>query len=108
MDKNDKIAAFIGFALKAGGCVLGSEAVARCRKKIFVLLLARNAAPNTAKDILLKAERLKIPLIVPRNADLSDLVHKQNCKTAGITHKELANSILENLNENYTLSGGVN
>lgn len=104
MKETDKIATFIGFAQKARGCVTGSESVKK-NKKILVLFLSRDAGPNTAKDILAKARHEKIPIIVPQHADLADLVHKEKCKTAGITHKELAKGILDSLqnNENYKL-----
>jgi ribosomal protein L7Ae-like RNA K-turn-binding protein len=108
LKENDKIATYIGFAIKSGGCLLGNEQVVRSKKRLFILFLSRDASMNTKKEIVSRAEKHNIPLIIPQNIDLQFLVHKENCKTAAVTHKELAQSILKSIkeNENYTLIGG--
>lgn len=105
MAEKDRVAAYIGFARKCGGCAVGAEAVARTRKKIYILFLSRDASANAQKEVEAFAKKRGIPVAVPRHMDLSELVHKPNCKTAGITHKELSAAIIESLskNENYTI-----
>jgi hypothetical protein len=82
---------------------LGSDSVSRGKKKIHIIFLCRQASENCKKDAVSYAKKYKCPLVTPKNADLADLVGKTNCKIAAICHSGLSKSILENIDENYTI-----
>lgn len=106
MQNKSKVETFIGFAVKKRAVVTGSDGVSRL-KRAFVLLVCRSGSQNAKKQAINAGARLKCPLIecaIP----LEDILGKQNCKIAAITDKALADAILNNLNENFSVvSGGI-
>ena len=87
---NDKTAALIGFAIKAGKVVFGTDAVLRYRKKMPLIVLCHTLADNAAGKITRYAER-------------STLTHRQGCKAIAITDKQMSEAILKSMNGTYRL-----
>ena len=92
----DKISTYIGFAIKSGNFLRGTDAVKMYKKRIFLIILCKNAAFNTQKDITDFASYRKIPLIITTDFTLEEITGKENCKVIGIIDKNLAQAIIQN------------
>ena len=105
---NTRIETFIGFCVKAGKITLGSGAIDTVRRGVFVLIVSADAAKNTQKLALKYKNRFDCPLIVCKSG-LERAVNKPGCKIASVRYKNLADSILESLDDNYEYyDGGKN
>ncbi|MFR6640555.1 MAG: hypothetical protein ACLUSP_03820 [Christensenellales bacterium] len=85
---NDKTAALIGFAIKAGKVVFGTDAVLRYRKKMPLIVLCHTLADNAAGKITRYAERSTV--VVSEQNDVASLTHRQGCKAIAITDKQMS------------------
>ncbi len=90
MDRN-KLAAYFGFAKRAGKLSLGVNAVA-AQKRVFLLAADEGASPNTKKEIEKLRARFSCPLI--RTEELGALVAKEGCRIAAVRDEALAKAIL--------------
>lgn len=99
--ERSKIETYVGFALRAGKCRCGTNAVATL-KRAYVLLLCASASENTAKEAAKLAKKLNCRAVLCKGMPLERLTHRENCKVAAITDRSLAGAILENLDEQFT------
>jgi len=90
-----KIETYIGFAIKSGKLKKGMNVIENTRG-IELLILCASASDNTKKQTKNLSVKLKKPLIIS-NKLLSEILGKENCKTAAVTDKNLAKAILENV-----------
>lgn len=98
---NDKTAALIGFAIKAGKVVFGTDAVLRYRKKMPLIVLCYTLADNAVGKITRYAERSTV--VVSEQNDVASLTHRQGCKAIAITDKQMSEAILKSMNGTYRL-----
>jgi len=93
LDKQ-KLQSYLGFALRAGLCAKGSEAVLLNirNQKADVVLLDRDAAYNTKKQIANACHTYNVRLIEV-DEDLLFHVTKQNFKTLAIKASPLSEQI---------------
>lgn len=98
---NSKIGSFIGFAIKAKDIVFGLYSIENYKKKIHLLIVCESSKKNTIKNAVNFKNKFNAPLITTKGILLEDVVFKKNCKIIAITNKNLADAILNNLNENY-------
>lgn len=89
----------MGFALRKKCVVKGFNAVSYA-KGVKLLLLCSSASENAKKEARSLAVRLHCPLLEVKPL-LAELVHKENCKLAAITDRDLARAISENTDENF-------
>lgn len=106
MTNRSKIETFIGFAIKARAFVVGGNAIATV-KKAYLLLLCASASDNTKKLAQKYCKKLHCDLLLTHKP-LEDLCGKENCKIAVITDKNLANAVLMNKDENFSVYSGGN
>ena len=92
MEKN-KIATYLGFAIKSGAIVYGADNVEICKKKLFVVLIEESINRTSFKRVSERCERYAIELIVLNN-ELGTLVNKDKCKCVAVTDKNLASAII--------------
>lgn len=105
-EKRSKVETFVGFALRKRALITGANSV-RTLKKAKLLLLCATAAENTRSDALGLALKWRCPLVECK-ISLEDITGKANCKIAAMTDKDLANAVLNNLDENFSvISGGI-
>lgn len=102
MEKN-KVDSFIGFAIKARDIVFGLYSIENYKKKIHLLIMCESAKKNTIKSALNFKEKFEVPLITTKDILLDDVVFKKDCKLIAITNKNLADAIMNNLNNNYLI-----
>jgi predicted RNA-binding protein YlxR (DUF448 family)/ribosomal protein L30E len=87
----------VGFAVRAGCCAFGVEAVEieAKRKRIRLLVLCRDAGADTCRRIQALAERHAVPLTVfGGERTLGDAVGKPNCRILGVRDPKFAEAIL--------------
>lgn len=100
---------FIGFSVKARKIVYGISLIADYRKRIYLLILCRSASENTKKTVMDFARYNNIKTLVTQDILLEEIVNKPNCKTIGLTDKNLAAAVLENISGYLkACSGGSN
>ena len=106
MANRSKIETFIGFAIRARAFVSGSNSIATV-KKAYLLLLCESASDNTKKLAQKYCKKLRCDVVLT-HIPLEELCGKQNCKMAVITDKNLANAVLVNKDENFSVYSGGN
>jgi uncharacterized protein len=90
------VASLIGFAVRAGRCVFGADAVEleAGRGRIRLLVLSGDAGADTVRKIGALAERRSVPLVVLQGErPLGDVVGKANCRIIGIRDSKFAAAI---------------
>ncbi|MDR0426648.1 MAG: hypothetical protein LBH24_05735 [Clostridiales bacterium] len=94
-----KAGTFIGFAVKAGRVLYGVESIERYKRAKYLILTCPTLAENSRKRLMAKIEG--IPVIQPKNETLSALLHRENCKAAALTDRELAQAVLKYLDDGF-------
>ena len=85
---------------------MGTNSIATI-KKAFLIIVCNSASDGTKKVAASYAHKFNCPLMVS-NPLLEDVVLKTNCIMISITDKNLAKAIIENQNENFSISSGGN
>lgn len=88
----NKAAAYLGLARRAGKLTLGINAAQAVREKVYLLVADENASPNAKKEIEKLRRRFCCPLVTVEG--LEDLVNKAECKLAAVREENLARAIL--------------
>lgn len=100
--KKDKVESLLGFAVKAGKIIYGSDKILAAKTKYYLIFLCDTAAENTRKRVLSVAEDKSVPVISPKT-ELQYLVARTNCKALAITDMQMAEAMVNMLGENYRL-----
>jgi ribosomal protein L30E len=90
-----KLTTYLGFAIKSGSAVFGLDGIKKA-DKIKVIIYSSNASENTVKEIRYYAGKKICALIRVEDADLGELVKRNNCKVIAVTDANLANGIITN------------
>lgn len=98
---NDKTAALIGFAIRAGKVVFGTDAILRYRKKMPLIVIDKTLAANAADKITRYAERSVVA--VSEMSEVASLTHREGCKAIAITDRQMSEAILKTMNGSYRL-----
>ena len=84
-EKENKVASYVGFALRSGGAVLGTDNI-RAAKGIKLIIIDSALSRNSAKRVEAYAEREGITAVcVGKMAEISK---KEGVKSFGIKNKE--------------------
>jgi uncharacterized protein len=86
----------IGFAVRAGRCAFGAEAVEleTNRGRIHLIVLSGDAGADTARKVNGLAGRKGVPVLVFRGGrSLGEIAGKPNCRVLGVRDREFAVSI---------------
>lgn len=87
--------------MKAGKIVFGTEACIEAieRKKVKLILVAKDSADRTKENFIYHCEKNKIPLLQFSNIeDISKAIGKNNKAVIGIKEKNLAVQIAKIIN----------
>jgi uncharacterized protein len=90
------VESLVGFAVRAGRCVFGVEAVEieTIRGRIRLLVLSEDVGSDTGRKMTALAARQTIPLVVFKGErSLGDVVGKPNCRILGIKDSKFAAAI---------------
>ncbi|MBQ3571640.1 MAG: hypothetical protein IJA15_02310 [Clostridia bacterium] len=106
MVSRSKVETFLGFAIKSRALSMGTNTIATV-KKAFLIIVCDSASEGTKKIALSYAKKFSCPLMVSKKL-LEDITLKENCKVVAVTDKNLAKAIIENQDENFSISSGGN
>ncbi len=95
-----KILSYIGFAIKAGECRIGVNAIYTI-KRAKLLILCGTAAKNTVKEAIKLSKRFNCDIVVAKTVTVEEITGKEHCKLMAITDASLAKAIKENLDGNF-------
>lgn len=88
--KTAKIGTYIGFAIKAGKVVFGTDNIYSTTP--YIVVADTTLSANAQKKLEARCNLLKIPLI--KIQGLGSLISKPSCKAVGIKEKNLAKAII--------------
>lgn len=100
--QKDKVDSLLGFAVKAGKLLYGSDTLETTRKTIYLAVLCATTAENTRKKVLALAAKKNIPVLEAQNA-LEDTVTRRNCKVIAVTDRQMADAMQAYAGQNYRL-----
>lgn len=87
---NDKVKAYIGFAIRKGSVVFGADSLKKYRKKVYLILCSDTLSENSLSDVRVIGEKKHCEILTA--SKLEDVV-KRNCKVLGICDSQLAFAI---------------
>ena len=85
---------------------MGSNSVGTL-KKAFLIIVCNSASEGTKKLASSYANKFSCPLMLSKIL-LEDITLKENCKLVAVTDKNLAKAIIENQDDNFSISSGGN
>jgi hypothetical protein len=92
-DKNiGKITGYLNLAIRAGTLVLGVDNIRSDKRKLYMALADTGLSAGSLERLERFAAGKQIPLYV-FEGNLSDFVHKRNCRAAGLADGNLWNGI---------------
>lgn len=89
-----KIETYLGFCIRAGKIVFGSDRLEKQKKGVYLILVDGGAGKNSFKPALTAKERLRCPLITTDSGVLGETLHRPAVKVAAVTDERLASAIL--------------
>ena len=98
---SDKVGSLLGFAMKAGKTVFGSDMIERYRKKKYLLIVCRTLAEGSRKRLL--AAVGKTPAIMNTERELGEIARREGLKAVLVTDRQMAQAMLDNMNGSYRL-----
>ena len=101
MATTDKVETLLGFAMRAGKVVFGTDSIERYHKRMYLILMCGTLAENSRSKILNAYG--KVPKVISRTAKLSDITHRQGVKALAVTDRQMAEAIINNMNGSYQL-----
>ena len=89
----DKIKAFIGFAIRSGNVIFGSDKLFEDKKIPILVLICSTQNDKVSNKVINYCKDRNIKYIKLEELILSDLVSRENCKVIGIVDKSLAKAL---------------
>lgn len=90
-----KIKTYVGFAFKAGKCVLGVDNIIKVSKPMLVIY-SSDLSSNSVKKMLLSVNEHDQKVVEIEN--FNEITPREGCKALGIRDKSLCGAIIEQLN----------
>lgn len=103
---NGKIYTYVGFSIRSGKVKLGVNAVSFYKGKIPLMILCDTATENTKKEVLSLSKRFGSKVLLTKVDTVEDLTNKPFCKLCAVLDENLAQAILDNVDENFQILGG--
>ena len=85
----------LSIARKAGYVIIGQDNLTDYKKKLYLVLMDKNAGNSLSREMNFLAKKDNIPLL--QVDDLEKLVSIKNCKAVGIKNKAISDKIIESL-----------
>ncbi len=98
---NDKVATYLGFAIKAGKATFGTDAILRSKRKPPLIVIDESLSENAAAKLVRFSERTTVA--VSESVTVAQLTHREGCKAVAINDERLAEAIVKNMNGCYRL-----
>ena len=94
MENKTKAMTYVGFAIRAGKCKIGTGAV-ETLKKAELIIVCSSTGENTLKEAQKLAKKLNCKIIKTVNNTLEEMTFKKNAKVMAVTDKSLAKAIYD-------------
>lgn len=94
---NNKLKAYLGFAIKSNGIVFGFDNLCETKKKIVLVVTDSTINPKVHAKLQALCDFKKWKIIQINSNTLFELLGR-NCKVVGITDNNLAKAIMDNIN----------
>ena len=94
MEKN-KIETYLGFCIRSGKIIFGTEMISRQKKGVKLLLCDGGMGANSFKIMVKAKETLNCPLLQTAVGALGELTHRSAVKAVAIKDEHLASAILK-------------
>ena len=110
MEKN-KIETYLGFCIRAGKIIFGTEMISRQKKGVKLLITDGGMGANSFKIMAKAKETLSCPMLITSEGLLGELVHRPAVKAVAIKDDNLAAAILKETADDLQFklySGGNN
>lgn len=110
MEKN-KIETYLGFCIRSGKIIFGTEMISRQKKGVKLLISDGGMGANSFKIMAKAKETLACPLLITDKGLLGELVHRPAVKAVAIKDEHLASAILSTVADDPQFklySGGNN
>ena len=89
----DKIKTYLGFSIRSGGLIFGSDKLLASTKMPKLVLICSSQNDKVSDKVIRFCTDNNIESIKLKDILLSDLVGRDNCKVVGIVDQNLAKAI---------------
>ena len=93
-----KIGNYLGISRKGNYLIIGSDNIKSYNKKMYLIILSKDASENAIKIARKKSNEYNIKSIL-FDKDLSNYLGVENCKIVALKNKGLSDAILKCENE---------
>ncbi|MCL2796550.1 MAG: hypothetical protein FWD58_00630 [Firmicutes bacterium] len=94
---NCKLTTFLGFAIKSGKIIFGTDNILFLRACKYLILYDASLADNAQKKLERYAQECSIPMLLSAKP-LCELVHRGGVKAVAITDVNIASAIVKSKN----------
>ena len=91
--KIEKIKTYLGFAVKSGNIIFGSDKLFESKKRSFLVLICSTQNEKVTNKVVNFCKKDNIKFIKLKDIILAELLGRDNCKVVGISDFNLANAI---------------
>jgi len=91
----EKIKSYLGFSIRSGKVIFGSDKLFECKKLPIVVLICSTQNDKVANKVILFCENNNIKFYKLKDITLSELIGRNNCKVLGLLDKSLAKAIID-------------
>ncbi|MBR2498940.1 MAG: hypothetical protein IKB67_04445 [Clostridia bacterium] len=102
MENKTKAQTFVGFAIRARKCKIGTNAVATL-KKANLVIVCHTASENTKAEADKLAKKFNCPIVETVSVRLEEITHKENAKVMAIADRQLSLAILNNSENDFNV-----
>ena len=92
-----RLRTFVGFAVKAGKVVWGTDNLLAYKKKLRLVLASADLAENAREKLVAYCDARSVELTVLQGITVAELVCRDGVKVIGVSDKNLADAILSEL-----------
>lgn len=93
--QKSKIETYLGFCIRARKIVFGIDEIEQQRKGVYLIICDGTLGPNSLKVAQKAKETLNCPLLITKNGQLGELLHRPTVKSVAIKDNHLASAILQ-------------
>ena len=93
----NKISTYLGFAIKSGKVVFGYDNLITTKKNIKLVLICSSLNDKMCSKVTVFCQKKNISIYRFETDQLSDMVHRDNCKVIGIVDESLSKAIKNEL-----------
>jgi ribosomal protein L7Ae-like RNA K-turn-binding protein len=99
MSKN-KIDTYIRFAIKSRSIIYGIDNIKKGIRQIKIIIADKTLSENSLDKAGLLCNKNNIPLVISEE-ELNNILNTENCRIIGITNRNMAEAIINNVGEGY-------